>query len=158
MYQILPFLEEGAVAGIVQQSQLQSTPIALYNCPSRRGITFNPTGGGSLVDYAGVTAGPSRSEIGDAEFNKYVADTAPTYTEFTTDQEAIFWGCGTCHSTLCQEFSAWTVWPGLEWLQPSGQILRNFAVLSSGGIGLVLPALLEEASRFLRTATSVSWC
>src|SRR4029079_9109920 len=62
MYQILPFLEEGAVTGIVQQSQLQATPIPLYNCPSRRGVTFNPTGGGSLVDYAGVTAGPSRSE------------------------------------------------------------------------------------------------
>src|SRR6478735_5398048 len=50
MFQILPFLEEGAVSGIVKQSQLQSQPITLYNCPSRRGVTFNPLGGGSLVD------------------------------------------------------------------------------------------------------------
>ncbi len=28
-------------------------------------------GGASLVDYAGTVAGPARSEIGDAEFNKY---------------------------------------------------------------------------------------
>ena len=41
MYQILPFLEEGAIKGIVQQSQLQNNPIPLYNCPSRRGITFH---------------------------------------------------------------------------------------------------------------------
>ena len=40
MYQILPHLEEGAVTGIVKQAQLQSSPISLYNCPSRRGVTY----------------------------------------------------------------------------------------------------------------------
>src|SRR6187397_2451200 len=40
MYQILPYLEEGAVTGIVRQAQLQTTPLPLYNCPSRRGLTY----------------------------------------------------------------------------------------------------------------------
>jgi hypothetical protein len=58
MYQILPYLEEGAIQGIVRQAQLGENPIALYNCPSRRGITISNNdnwGDGlrvSLVDYA----------------------------------------------------------------------------------------------------------
>src|SRR5688572_31000289 len=41
-YQILPYLEEGALHGLVKTEQVQSTPVALYNCPSRRGPTpFN---------------------------------------------------------------------------------------------------------------------
>jgi prepilin-type N-terminal cleavage/methylation domain-containing protein/prepilin-type processing-associated H-X9-DG protein len=105
MYQILPYLEEGAVTGIVQQAQLQTTPITLYNCPSRRGVTFAPgVGGGSLVDYAAVTAGPARSEVGNAEWDApsgYLGDTPPTYTKFSAKQDEVFWGCpgggpGTC--------------------------------------------------------------
>src|SRR4029079_19467677 len=98
MYQILPYLEEGAIKGIVQQSQLQINPIPLYNCPSRRGATFHPTaGGGSLVDYAAATAAPSRSEIGDSEFNKYLNDA--TYNQFKTKtQVRDFWGCPACGS------------------------------------------------------------
>jgi prepilin-type N-terminal cleavage/methylation domain-containing protein len=74
MYQILPYLEEGAVKGIVQHTQLDGVVIPLYNCPSRRG----PTKGAdpdypSLVDYAGATAGPTRSEIGN-NFNDYLAN------------------------------------------------------------------------------------
>jgi prepilin-type N-terminal cleavage/methylation domain-containing protein/prepilin-type processing-associated H-X9-DG protein len=95
MFQILPFLEEGAVQGIAQQSQLQVTPIPLYNCPSRRGVTFNPNpGGGSLVDYAAATAAPARSEIGDSEFNKYLNDA--TYAYFKSHQVRDFWGCANC--------------------------------------------------------------
>jgi prepilin-type N-terminal cleavage/methylation domain-containing protein/prepilin-type processing-associated H-X9-DG protein len=91
MYQILPHLEEGAITGIVKETQLSSSPVPLYNCPSRRGVTFAPGSGGSLVDYAGVTAGPSRSEAGDTLFNAYLASDA----KFVTDQDFIFWGCGT---------------------------------------------------------------
>jgi prepilin-type N-terminal cleavage/methylation domain-containing protein/prepilin-type processing-associated H-X9-DG protein len=95
MYQILPFLEEGAIKGIVQPTQLQINPIPLYNCPSRRGVTFHPSAnGGSLVDYAGATAGPSRSEIGDAEFNKYLND--PSYANFKANQVRDYWGCPGC--------------------------------------------------------------
>jgi prepilin-type N-terminal cleavage/methylation domain-containing protein/prepilin-type processing-associated H-X9-DG protein len=53
-YQILPFLEEGAVKGIVNQAQLQSSVIVGYNCPSRRSPTQRQGGGGTapiLTDY-----------------------------------------------------------------------------------------------------------
>jgi prepilin-type N-terminal cleavage/methylation domain-containing protein/prepilin-type processing-associated H-X9-DG protein len=97
MYQILPYMEENAIRTIVQQSEIQKYPIPLYNCPSRRGPTFlNVVGGGSLVDYAAATAGPSRSEIGDAEFNKFLADQHPTYTHFRSKEADVFWGCPGC--------------------------------------------------------------
>jgi prepilin-type N-terminal cleavage/methylation domain-containing protein/prepilin-type processing-associated H-X9-DG protein len=57
-YQILPYLEEGAIQGIVTQTQLQAAIIPLYNCPSRRsGSTGSGAGdlGGaqvSLIDYS----------------------------------------------------------------------------------------------------------
>jgi len=44
------------------------------------------------VDYAATVGGPSRSEIGDAEFQKYLNDAAPTYAQFNTKQDEIFWG------------------------------------------------------------------
>jgi prepilin-type N-terminal cleavage/methylation domain-containing protein len=52
-YQILPYLEQSAVKGIVNQEQLKSIVIPLYFCPSRRGPT--QTGGANgpvLTDYA----------------------------------------------------------------------------------------------------------
>jgi prepilin-type N-terminal cleavage/methylation domain-containing protein/prepilin-type processing-associated H-X9-DG protein len=57
-YQILPYLEEGAIQGIVTQTQLQAAVIPLYNCPSRR-TAASGTGAGSqggqqvtLIDYS----------------------------------------------------------------------------------------------------------
>ena len=96
MYQILPYLEEGAVKDVVNTAQLKTIPIPLYNCPSRRGVTFSPSSGVSLVDYAATVAGPARSEIGDAEFNKYLADAHPTYAQFSAKQADVFWGCTGC--------------------------------------------------------------
>jgi len=55
-YQLLPYLEQGAVQGLVTQSQLQDTVIPMYNCPSRRPPTRVINGNGStvLTDYAGI--------------------------------------------------------------------------------------------------------
>lgn len=57
-YQILPYLEEGAIQGITTQAQLQAAVIPLYNCPSRR-TAASGTGAGSqgaqqvtLIDYS----------------------------------------------------------------------------------------------------------
>ncbi|MEM8679239.1 MAG: DUF1559 domain-containing protein [Planctomycetota bacterium] len=53
-YQLLPYLEENAVKGIVTQEQLRSSVISVYNCPSRRGATQvagSPTAP-ILSDYA----------------------------------------------------------------------------------------------------------
>ena len=96
MYQILPYLEESAVKSLFRTSQLTGSPIPLYNCPSRRGVTFHNTADPpvSLVDYAATVAGPARSEIGDTEFNKYLNDPAP-YPYFKSKQEG-FWGCVDC--------------------------------------------------------------
>jgi len=104
MFQILPFLEEGAIGNIAQQAEIQKYPIPLYNCPSRRGPTFlGVTGGASLVDYAGVTAGPSRSEIvaGKSHLNgaTYNFDDFLNYTNRNSPfpKEAdVFWGCPGC--------------------------------------------------------------
>jgi prepilin-type N-terminal cleavage/methylation domain-containing protein len=103
MYQILPFLEEGAISNLVKTQDISAHVITLYNCPSRRGATLHlvssaPEWRVSLVDYAATVGGPSRSEIGDAEFNKYLADTSPSYTQFAAHQDQIFWGCQDCAS------------------------------------------------------------
>ncbi|MEX2091340.1 MAG: DUF1559 domain-containing protein [Pirellulales bacterium] len=102
MYQILPYLEEGAIKNIVHQADLAKNPIPLYNCPSRRGVTISnndnyaPPIEVSLVDYAAATAGASRSEIGtqiDTEFQRPVDD----YSDMSPDA---FWGCPDCDGSV----------------------------------------------------------
>jgi prepilin-type N-terminal cleavage/methylation domain-containing protein/prepilin-type processing-associated H-X9-DG protein len=73
-FQILPFLEEGAVHGITSTDQLANTPVGIYNCPSRRGVTqaVDPTNGvvtGFLTDYAAVNAIPARSQAAEVGVN-----------------------------------------------------------------------------------------
>jgi prepilin-type N-terminal cleavage/methylation domain-containing protein/prepilin-type processing-associated H-X9-DG protein len=96
LYQILPYLEQGAIKDIIHQEDLSNHSIPLYNCPSRRGATvyFNQTQNTNitLVDYAGTTAGPSRSELGNA-FDNYIANPLAHAPE-------IFWGCADCESSL----------------------------------------------------------
>ncbi|MGL4511646.1 MAG: DUF1559 domain-containing protein [Lacipirellulaceae bacterium] len=95
MYQILPYIEEVSAKSIVRQDQLQTIAVALYNCPSRRGVTFAPGDGASLTDYAAATAAPSRSEVGDAAFMAFVADKTPTsgpYAGQETNWVEAFWG------------------------------------------------------------------
>jgi prepilin-type N-terminal cleavage/methylation domain-containing protein/prepilin-type processing-associated H-X9-DG protein len=58
-YQLLPYLEQGALQGIVTQGDLQSTIIAGYNCPSRRVAAkakdaHVPLLNVALSDYAGA--------------------------------------------------------------------------------------------------------
>ena len=68
-YQILPFLEQDAVKGIVRQDQLQSSVISLYNCPSRRSPILAGRGGvgGQLTDYA--TAQPATDYCGTTPYD-----------------------------------------------------------------------------------------
>jgi prepilin-type N-terminal cleavage/methylation domain-containing protein/prepilin-type processing-associated H-X9-DG protein len=97
MFQLLPYLEEGAIQSIVHHDDLRKHIIPLYTCPSRRAPTVGPEGI-SLVDYAAVTAGPSRSEIGNA-FDSYLQDMqlpAPP----TDRVNEIFWGCSGCSAGL----------------------------------------------------------
>jgi hypothetical protein len=59
-YQILPYLEEGAIRGIATQAELQSVQVPLYVCPSRRSVAARTSVSGAVaplffpVDYAGA--------------------------------------------------------------------------------------------------------
>ena len=59
-FQILPYLEEGAVHGLVDDEQLEAAIIPMYFCPSRRpptrsmGVSSDVGGMVALMDYAGT--------------------------------------------------------------------------------------------------------
>jgi prepilin-type processing-associated H-X9-DG protein len=55
-YQLLPYLEQGAIKNLVTQAQVQDNVIPIYSCPSRRPPTRVENGVGVtvLTDYAGV--------------------------------------------------------------------------------------------------------
>lgn len=65
-FQILPYLEQGAVYGLATTEQIKDTPVAMYFCPSRRSPTKSPIEDAWLMDYAGLTAVQTRNELGDA--------------------------------------------------------------------------------------------
>jgi prepilin-type N-terminal cleavage/methylation domain-containing protein len=50
-YQLLGYLEQGAVLNIVTQPQLQSTATSLYNCPSRRAPNVTKDLRGAITDF-----------------------------------------------------------------------------------------------------------
>src|SRR5436853_1181680 len=55
-YQILPYLEQGAVRNITTTDQIASVSIPMYNCPSRRGPT-KYDGKFYLTDYGSAQPG-----------------------------------------------------------------------------------------------------
>lgn len=92
-FQILPFLEEGAVHGIHSTEQIQQTSIAIYNCPSRRGATQCDFGVFAwLTDYAAAQPGSNPDE---------------TVVENRAGQ---FWGLPSCGNYGCVD----GVKPGME--------------------------------------------
>jgi prepilin-type N-terminal cleavage/methylation domain-containing protein/prepilin-type processing-associated H-X9-DG protein len=100
LFQILPFLEEGAVHSIAQSEDLGKNVITLYNCPSRRGATIGKAGV-SMVDYAGSTAGPSRSEPNTTydtakNFDAYLTETRQLGKMEDRTPGVLFWGCFAC--------------------------------------------------------------
>jgi prepilin-type N-terminal cleavage/methylation domain-containing protein/prepilin-type processing-associated H-X9-DG protein len=56
-FQLLPFLEQGALQNVGATDVVQNTPVPLYNCPSRRGPTqyAGKYGTAYLMDYGGAT-------------------------------------------------------------------------------------------------------
>lgn len=76
-FQLLPYLEEGAIADLGTSAQLRTSSVGLYNCPSRRAPVQNTVGdpddeftfyGRWLWDYATLAPGPTRSELTAAGF------------------------------------------------------------------------------------------
>ena len=56
-YQILPYLEQGAMKNILTQQQLRDTTVPMFSCPSRGGVRRTADGAGNTTvqtDYAGV--------------------------------------------------------------------------------------------------------
>ncbi len=68
-FQILPYFEENSVHGLATTVAIESSPINLYFCPSRRGPTLYPGTGRWLMDYAAMTAAPSASDLGPSLIN-----------------------------------------------------------------------------------------
>jgi prepilin-type N-terminal cleavage/methylation domain-containing protein len=57
-YQILPYLEEGAIQGITTQDELEVAVVSIYVCPSRRSPSISSGANAGeqvfLIDYAGA--------------------------------------------------------------------------------------------------------
>lgn len=97
-YQILPYLEQNSVKGLVNQLQLQSTVIPLYFCPSRRGPSRVAGTNAVLTDYASAQpvtllapqGGPNLGKP-DPDINKLNPFTGPA--SYTAAQRP-YWGGG----------------------------------------------------------------
>ncbi len=97
-YQILPYLEQDAVKGILTQADIQKTVVSLYFCPSRRApqVADTPVIGGpiaALCDYA--SAHPLSLKCGP-DYNgseKYNISLTNPYKGSTSHDEAekSFW-------------------------------------------------------------------
>jgi prepilin-type N-terminal cleavage/methylation domain-containing protein/prepilin-type processing-associated H-X9-DG protein len=122
-FQLLPFLEENALSDIVSQSQMSQYAIGLYMCPSRRSPGTTSSGTISKVDYASVTAGPSRSEVGDAAFNSRL-----TNQTVDTEIRQATWGCpipacnGIAPTNILNTLKSTR--PPSDWMQFRGVITR----------------------------------
>jgi prepilin-type N-terminal cleavage/methylation domain-containing protein len=87
-YQLLPFLEEGALHGITTMKDVQNKIVPMYSCPSRRPPTLYDSGWGPtvLTDYA--SAQPCTKLL--------TSDPAPidlrNWPDFTTCQNVVFQG------------------------------------------------------------------
>ncbi|TWT85544.1 putative major pilin subunit [Posidoniimonas polymericola] len=102
-YQILPYLEEGTISQFTQSEQINGQIVSLYVCPSRRQPDPGSLSGVSKTDYAAATAGPSRSQVGDMDYDAYLAELQMANYRQPGAQRQIsesFWGCRSCGSGL----------------------------------------------------------
>jgi prepilin-type N-terminal cleavage/methylation domain-containing protein/prepilin-type processing-associated H-X9-DG protein len=91
-YQLLPYLEQNAVRGIVKSQQLKTTVIPLYFCPSRR--SPSNVSGNALTDYASAHPMTYRCrQIGANVGQRYSLDETNPFlgpTQWTV-ADAAFW-------------------------------------------------------------------
>jgi prepilin-type N-terminal cleavage/methylation domain-containing protein/prepilin-type processing-associated H-X9-DG protein len=68
-FQILPYLEENAVHGIVTTPQMYEAAVDIYFCPSRRGPTRDPASTAFLMDYAAAVPAKARHQVGQDDYD-----------------------------------------------------------------------------------------
>lgn len=77
-FQVLPYLEEGAITNLTRTDLIERAQVPLYACPSRREV--KPSGGQSgrvLMDYASATAKGGR--LVSSEFRPYEWSSEDSY-------------------------------------------------------------------------------
>ncbi|MEM8679321.1 MAG: DUF1559 domain-containing protein, partial [Planctomycetota bacterium] len=89
-FQILPYMEDGAVYALSTTAEIESTPISNYFCPSRRPPTLGPWGAW-LIDYAAVVPNRSRQQVGDTLFDRWI-DPDTNFGCLREDFWGSFWG------------------------------------------------------------------
>jgi prepilin-type N-terminal cleavage/methylation domain-containing protein/prepilin-type processing-associated H-X9-DG protein len=90
-FQILPYLEEGALHDLKSGAQIRATPVPLYNCPSRRSVTKN-SNNVVLTDYA--SAQPCTKTDSTQAQPVDVATAYPTWTSWTDVSPCAVTGTG----------------------------------------------------------------
>ena len=115
-YQILPYLEEGAIHNLTTTEQIEQSPVSLYFCPSRRPPTVSRSFNAWLMDYASLTPAPMPPDIDAAIFQNLLQERLKTTRGCL--QAFGFWGT----STYSNDFDP----------VPSGQLGNRY--LGFGGI------------------------
>ena len=147
-YQLLPYLEEGAVSNLVQTEQLSSAVVGLYNCPSRRGVTrgdriSDPDGraaddGISLIDYASIAAGAARTEHATlADWEAFLAE--PFVVANNAAWRRAAWGCPTCGGAVPNANFVDTskrIRDEIDWVQYRGVIQRTDYFIQGSGASM----------------------
>jgi prepilin-type N-terminal cleavage/methylation domain-containing protein/prepilin-type processing-associated H-X9-DG protein len=82
-FQLLPFLEEGAIHNIQTADQVRRQVIPIYSCPSRRGVTRGAEGR-VLTDYAGIQPCSTISNPTQATPNPPKIDVNPAVLSYST--------------------------------------------------------------------------
>ena len=154
-YQLLPYLEQGAVHGILNQSQLESTVVPLYNCPSRRSATASG-GGAILSDYA--SAKPATGQCGSLAYNPlelWPWDAVPVRS---AQARLSYWG-GSSGTWSCPEYGGVIVRTPYRITDPvtatfpaKGQIVPNFSkAIKPGQITDGLSNTMVISEKFVRS-------
>ncbi len=101
-FQLLPYLEGGAIHGIKTISKLEDTTAPFFNCPSKRGPTrgtflISARGTGKfpyLIDYAAAVPFRSRSQanVPGNVANPFFQKLSPTSNDYRGCEMATFWG------------------------------------------------------------------
>jgi len=89
-YQLLPYLEQGALHNIHTTDQLRTAAMPSYNCPSRRGVTRSAENGSMLTDYAAAV--PNRTRNAFASSAAFDTGLGPLGEENVFCDQRYFWG------------------------------------------------------------------